>query len=137
MFIKESPEERKQMLEDNCYNKEEMDFTREYNSDDLEKLKHEYSQDMIFLAKKQEDLDQIKKDFKGDMDPIKLEAGTKLRGIRSRNKEVCETVYAFDDQKNKIMEFYDLEGKMVYSRPLTQNERQLQLKAINNETETN
>ncbi len=125
IFEKEDSSEKLQMLEDNCYGKEEMDFTREYASEDLAKLKHEFSQNMVFLAKKQEELDILKKDFKIEMDPVKLEAATRLKGIRSKHKEVQETVFAFDDQENGVMEFYDKDGIMIHSRPLSQQERQL------------
>ena len=133
IFDKENPQERIQMLEDNCYSKEEMNFTREYSPEELAKLKDDYSQNMVFLAKKQEDLDAVKKDFKIEMDPIKSEASVRLKGIRSKHEEVNEIVFSFDDQEKGIMEIYDKDGIMIHSRLLTQEERQL---TITNQAKT-
>ena len=81
------------MLEDNCYEREMMDFTRQYSGEEISKLKDHYAKDMIFLAKKQEQLDDIKAEFKTEMNPVKLEAAEKLKGIRSSQMEVNEEVF--------------------------------------------
>lgn len=125
LFKDETPNQRKQMLEDNCLRKETTEVEHSFTPDEKEEMKNEFSELSINIDGYNDELKKARKKHREKTTAIKEEAQlliTKLRvGSEKREKEL----YLMPDYENSIMEFYDESGAFVSSRKMKPNEKQL------------
>lgn len=118
-------------LEAVAYGVEERSYTKNLTEEEVSEKKDKYSQVGIKLS----ELEQQKKDalerFKlAEKDP-KIEAKELLEAIKYKSEQRYGELFAVDDQKEGMMFYFDTLGVCIDARPLTQKEKQLKLKTVN------
>lgn len=127
-------QERPQHLEDNCYKCEVMDIKRPFTKEELDGFKEKLSEDLIQLNELETKLDDIKDEYRAQMQPYKEAVKAVLKNLKNRYEEVEEKVYMFDDQATGEMLYYDAKGQYLQSRKLFPAERQGVIKNLNTGT---
>ena len=117
-------EERKQFLIDNCDNVVQMDYHKPYTSDELAKMKTEFANKHIRIATLQEDIKSYKDKVNLELKPLLQEVSDLRENLKSKGENVCENVYQFLDENDKMVGFYNAEGVLISSRPATRDELQ-------------
>lgn len=118
------PEQRKRFLKDNCDVVEDHGYMKQFSHDKVVELKERLSEVSIEINDKEEELNDIKKTFKFQMDPLKEKKQLCLKGIKERAEYVTETCYTFIDQDEKMVGTYNAEGTLISQRPAMPKELQ-------------
>ena len=120
---KMNPEQRKQ------------EYNRDLSEEEIETERHFYAENGIHLEDKQKEFDQVKKDYQNQIKEVETLMVERLERIRTRQMKIHGTLYGMRNPEKQRMEYYDVYGDMISSRPLTPDE---QLgSAFNNEGEPN
>lgn len=136
-ILKDVPEsERKTILRDTADKKERFTYPKALSDLEITRLKDEYTQNAIKVAKQEEAKKEFMEGWKANVKPLKLEMSAQMVRIRSKVDEVTEDVYLISDQETNEMGYYNERGELVYSRPLMPDERQLSLVSNNKLTGT-
>jgi septal ring factor EnvC (AmiA/AmiB activator) len=118
-----SPEERIEILKANADKVFEDEVSITLGKGELEELKQR--QNSLILDKKR--LEEEKKDVNASYNKKIKEANTELnetaKTIREGRKTEQGTVYALHNHEADKAEFYNSKGELLYSRPLTDDER--------------
>lgn len=117
-------DERKRFLKDNCDKVEDVGYMKQFSLEKVTELKERLSEVSIEINDKEEELADIKKDFKFQMDPLREEKQVCLKGIKERAEFVNETCYTFIDQDEKMVGSYNSEGMLINQRPAMPKELQ-------------
>jgi hypothetical protein len=128
---------RKTFLKDNCDVVEEFGYMKQFSPDKVLELKERLAEVSIEINDKEEELNDIKKDFKFAMDPLKEEKLICLKGIKERAEFVKEVCYTFIDQESKMVGTYNSEGDLISQRPAMPKELQGTIFQIDRKTGTN
>lgn len=124
------PIERKKFLRDSAAKSEEFTYPRALDVSEVTYLKDEYTKNAIIMAKHEERKKEFMADWKAAVKPLGLEMGGQMTQIRSNVEEVTEDVYLLPEHDENLMGYYNVEGKLVYSRPLMPEEKQFSI--VNN-----
>lgn len=123
-------EARKQFLADNADGVEKKVYMRQYTPEELLKLKESLSETCIKINDIEEELKEIKKEFKERIDPL-LEAKKKtLEGLKNKAELVEENCYKFVDDEAREVGFYNENGDLIESRPAYSEELQKTLFSV-------
>jgi len=129
-FPEEPVEARKQLLEDNCRSLEDMPIRRYFSKKELSDLKDEQVEIAITLKESEDKKKEYLANVKQTTDPLKKDQKELLVNIKNKYIDEDKQVYAFDNQEEGVMEFYDETGDCVYQRPLMPAERQASILTI-------
>lgn len=100
-----------------------------YSEEELVALKETFFENDTALADKQEDLDNIKEQFKLEMKPMKDSTNDLRKKIRNKFTDIDMEVYIVANQDRGYMEYYSVEtGDLVEDRRLRPDEKQTRLK---------
>ncbi|MBC7486062.1 MAG: hypothetical protein H7282_04865 [Cytophagaceae bacterium] len=127
-ILEELPiEEREQGLRDICCGHEVQDYKREFNEEEITDMSKFYVQKSTAqsrsVVQKKAVIDSLKSELK-----IAQKELDKMLSIISTGHEVVQgEVYMIDDQESGMMGYYDPTGKLISSRRLRPEERQLRL----------
>lgn len=125
LFQNESPHERRELLSNTADGVEEQTYMRELNPDELSFHQNEFSQSSIEIAKLNDELAEKKKEFKEKLSPYKAVCLKSLQCIKLKHEEVKGKVYRICDQESKMTGYYNEDGELINSRPMTKDEFQL------------
>ena len=118
------PTERLSVLRDSCYSQETTSYYRDLTQEQIDEKKSDFFTASDGLASLEDELDEIKADFKARMKPYKNEL-SHLRTIISTRREKCTgELYHLADHEAGIMETYDQNGDFVSARKLRPEEKQ-------------
>lgn len=118
------PEQRLQLLIDHCHSREQTEYYKELTQEDLDIKRETLSENLINISEMDDELTELKKDFKLKTDPLKVENKKLLSEVKTRKEKVNGTIFHLDDQENGLMDTYDEFGEFVKSRRLLPEERQ-------------
>lgn len=92
-----------------------------------EKLKtmDDFFQKTITILNLQEEFSRVKENFKLKLKELAQSRDKFMQELRLGYIETEEKCFLIDNQDAGLMEYYTEEGKLVYSRPLRPDERQL------------
>jgi len=96
---------------------------REFTAEELTCRKDDYTQNAIVLSRLNSELDEVKKDFKHRIDPVKKAGLQMLKDIQNGFEDVKMEVSVVPNEEARIMEFYDSDGNLCGNRPMTFEER--------------
>lgn len=119
------PDQIAEMLESYCYNKEETSYFRQFNDDERHEVSESFLKDSIEAARIEEELAEIKKEFKSKLDPIKESVKAMRTELKNNGREEYGTLFLMDDYENSQMHYVDESGKVIQSRKMTVKELQL------------
>ena len=115
-------EARKQFLLDNADSVVEMDYHKQFDSDELAKKKTELSEACIRINDIEEDIKDYREKANVELKPLKETRQKLLAYIKSKGRMVNEKCYCFIEHDDKMACFYNAEGILVSSRPATREE---------------
>ena len=125
------PDQRLQILKDNCEGKPETTkYYKDLSPDELDFKREALTSGMIKLSDWEDDLNSIKEGFKEKMDPVKRESKELLYQIKTRKELIEGILFHMADHENSVMETYDENGDFVSSRRLRPDEKQQKLFSI-------
>lgn len=117
-------DKRPQFLRDNCDKVEMKKYNKQFSSQELSDKRLQLETVSINIS----DLKQQKKDYddayKIEMKPMEEIHKKTVQELKDRTVQVEENCYAFIDEESKMIGFYNGEGLLIYSRPLTVDELQ-------------
>lgn len=117
-------ERRAQYLRDNCDKVELKKYNKQFSSQELSDKRLQLETVSIHIS----DLNQQKKDYddayKTEMKPLSEIHKKTVQELKERTIQVEENCYAFIDEETKMVGFYNSEGLLIYSRPVTMEESQ-------------
>jgi len=132
-----TPEERLQMLKDNCNAIEEMEYFQQYSQEELADHKNSLFETDVELHKIKLEKKKVSDELRAKEKPFANEHTRLLTNIKRKGEDVTENVFKFiDDEEGRVI-FYNSKGETVFERPLLPTERQTDIfrlkKGINNE----
>lgn len=126
------PQQRKQLLIDNCDHHEETSYMKDLDQDEINDRMGNLSKNLIAISKQDDILDEHKEAHKSVTKPLKLTNAKLLDEIKNRKTEVDGTLFYIADHENGIMEVYDENGEFQHSRRLRPEEKQAKLFQVTN-----
>lgn len=121
------PEQRRQLLVDNCDHREETTYMRDLDQEEVNERMGTLSKNLIVISKQDDVLDEHKEAHKAVTKPLKLHNASLLEEIKNRKTEVEGTLFHIADHEQGIMDVYDEMGEFQYSRRLRPEEKQARL----------
>lgn len=118
------PQERLRLLRDNCDKSEETTYYRDLSVEELDNKRENLVDNLISISALEDDLDVIKKDFKGKIDPLKSVNKILQTEVHIRKAEVKGMLFHIADHDNSVMNTYDENGDFIKSRRLLPTEKQ-------------
>lgn len=131
MFGDLTPEERLTMLQDNAYKIELQEIRRPYTPEQIVGFKDQLAEESIILGGLEDKLDEIKQQYKTEMQPHKDKHKEAYIAIRDKSFKSEENIYMFPDYDNNNMDMYDANGYYLSTRKLFPGERQVNIKPLN------
>lgn len=122
---------RIQVLEDNCERKEPYTYRKQLDDTDLAVRKDEVVQKLFEISREEIAKKEMAAEYNDRIKALKKQRDENLQEIAMSSIEVREDVYLIADHDEKKMGYYNADGDLVYSRPLTQDERQGRVKFLN------
>lgn len=123
-----SPEEILDNLEaENCGVEENHDFIKPFTEEELQLVEREYIEENKELLRLQKELAAVTVPIKEQMKPLEKTVKIKIQTIHNGGQRVTEKVYCYPDYDSKLMGLYDCAGRLIGTRPMTRNERQLHI----------
>lgn len=119
-----SDEDRRMFLHNNCDATENLGYMRQFSADDTALFKDELADLSISMADLEQELKDISKTTKTQLDPLKKRKKLLLSNIKQKAEYVNEECYKFIDHESSMAGFYSPEGILISSRPLKPEERQ-------------
>lgn len=121
----ENTKDRIQFLRDNADGVEELGYTKNIPSQELEDLKEQLVENNIQLRDVRADKRAANKEYNAQIKQLEEQGEDVTAKLKSRTEYVIEPCYKFieDDEVG----FYNSEGVLVYSRPARPEERQPRL----------
>lgn len=123
-FKDETPESRIHLLEDNCMEVTSMPIRKKFTPDEIRDKKEKQVKIAISLDVEDTKKQEFLKEHNLKTKVPKAEHKELIDHIRKGFVDEEMRVFAFDNQDDKVMEYYDDNGICVYERPLLPNERQ-------------
>lgn len=124
MFEDSSPEERVQLLSDNCYFHDDTILERFHTPEEKEALRNVTMEETIRCQEIEDQIRSLTEPLKGELKIIKSSLKDHVSCFKRGYEPENVRLYAFDDQENSTMNYYDHTGKFIKSRRLTPSERQ-------------
>lgn len=119
-----SPKERLMLLQENAAKVEQTTYQKALTPDELAARREDLADDCIKLNQFEDELKEVKDDYKLKMDPLKTANKTRLLEIKTKQSTTDGTLYHIANHQESIMETYDSEGLFVSSRRLRPEEKQ-------------
>ncbi len=117
-------EDRMSVLESESARSEEQSYMKPLTDKELIDYRAEFSQTSIEISVIEDELDDIKKDFKARLEPLKASVSIALAAIKQRGLWIKGKVYLMPDHENRVMHIVSSEGIVIDSRMMKPEERQ-------------
>lgn len=132
-FTEETPGARLQLLQDNCHSREESKLKRFFTEDEIAALREKITTHALRMSDIDEEIKAVSEPLKNSLKQVKADQRVCLTEVRRGFEELPTTLYAFDDQEDGMMGYYDEDGKLVSTRKLYPHERQTRIVPMNYE----
>lgn len=109
-------EARRQFLADNADAVEKKEYMRHYTPEELLKLKESLSETCISINDIEEELKEVKKEYKDRLEPLLNKKNEALEGLKKKAELVEEDCYKFIDEDSKEVGYYNQNGDLIESR---------------------
>lgn len=119
-----SPKERVMILQENAAKVEQTTYQKTLSADELAARREDLADDCIKLNQLEDELKEVKDDFKTKMDPLKAANKIRLSEIKTKQTTVDGTLFHMANHEDGMMETYDNEGYLIGSRRLRPEEKQ-------------
>lgn len=116
--------ERLMILQENAAKVEQTAYQKNLSADELAARREDLADNCIKLNALDDELKEIKDDFKLKIDPLKTKNKTLLTEIKTKQTTIDGTLYHMANHEDGMMETYDQEGMLIGSRRLRPEEKQ-------------
>lgn len=118
-------DERKTVLDGECFSVEESSYMKPLSDQELIEYRAEFSQVSIEISVIQDELKEIKENFKKRLEPLVTKVSSHLAAIKARGLWTKGRVYLMPDHENRVMHIVSSEGIVIDSRMMKPEERQM------------
>lgn len=118
-----NPDQRRVFLETNCYVKESKEYNRDLSEEEIETERHFYAENGLALENIENEFKTLKEEFARKIKEQETLMSERLTRIRTRQIKIYGTLYGVRNLETQKMEYYDVYGDMISSRPLTPDEQ--------------
>lgn len=126
-----SPKERRELLDGIAYRREEGNYTRTLDPQEIADAKSKLAESAIRTANILEEKKEVMAEFKERIKDQKEIHDDYLSKIKFGSTNVEGSLFLIDDQENGLMHYFDDRGICVKIRPLMPEERQGVIKMFN------
>lgn len=119
-----TPKERLSIMQENAAKIEQTIYQKALSQEELGVRREDLADNCIRLNKFEDELKEVKDDFKFKMDPLKVMNKRLLTEIKTKQTEVDGTLFHMANHEDGMMETYDNEGFLISSRRLRPEEKQ-------------
>lgn len=119
-----SKKERLQILQEQSAKVEETSYQKALTEDELNLRREDLADNCIELNAKEDELKEIKEQFKNEMDPLKQKNKKLLTEIKTKQTTCNGRLFHMANYDEGMMETYDDEGLLISSRRLRPEEKQ-------------
>jgi hypothetical protein len=123
--------ERLLILQENAAKVEQTTYQKVLSPDELAARREDLADNCIRLNQFEDELKEVKDDFKLKMDPLKTTNKTLLTEIKTKQTTVDGTLYHLSNHEDGMMETYDNEGYLISTRRLRPEEKQANIFSLN------
>lgn len=116
--------ERLMIMQENAAKVQQTSYQKSLPADELAARREDLADNCIKLNSFEDELREVKDDFKLKMDPLKLTNKTLLTEIKTKQSTVEGTLFHLANHEDSMMEIYDNEGYLIESRRLRPEEKQ-------------
>ncbi len=121
---KMSEADRKDFFDSYSIETKEQTYMRPLQKEELDIKHDELAQAAMKKSILEEELKEIKREHKAQIDPVIKEFSDRLREIKQRAVEVTGPAHKVPDYDNQMMHFIAIDGTVINSRPMLPEERQ-------------
>ena len=123
LFQDYSPEERLEMLQNNCDKViEDYGYEKPLSKDQLKAIKDKLSSASVSLHDVQEEKKEADKEFNEQIKNFKGTIAESVKQLKTRTTYTCEQCFELIDYNEKKVGVYNREGILVEERPAKLNE---------------
>lgn len=130
-----TPKERLVIMQENAHKVEQTSYQKALSAEELAARREDLADNCIKLNQLEDELKEVKDDFKLKMDPMKNVNKVLLTEIKTKQTTIDGTLFHLANHEDGMMETYDNEGYLISSRRLRPEEKQGNLyslpKAVN------
>ena len=123
LFQDYSPEERLEMLQNNCEKVlEDYGYEKPLSKDQLKAIKDKLSSASVSLHDVQEEKKEADKEFNEQIKNFKGTIAESVKQLKTRTTYTCEQCFELIDYDEKKVGIYNREGILIEERPAKLNE---------------
>jgi hypothetical protein len=126
-----SEEDRQSVLQGESLTVEEHAYMKPLTQDELSIKKDELANAAILKAVIEDELAQIKAQYKDKIEPLREIVNKSIEAIKNKAIEVKGNVYKLADYDNQMIHMVDPLGNVLSSRRMLPEERQFRISTIN------
>lgn len=119
-----SANERQNHMQSNAHSIDEGKYSRPITADEKTLLREKHTDNAIKLSDLKEEFDELKKQYKDNIDPFVQANKTLLSEIRTSQRIEKGTLYHLANYDAGMMESYNEAGEFISSRRLRPDEKQ-------------
>lgn len=119
-----TPKERLMAMQETAAKVEQTTYQKTLSAEELAARREDLADDCIKLNQFEDELKEVKGDFKSKMDPLKAANKIRLTEIKTKQSTTDGTLYHIANHEDSMMETYDNEGVLISSRRLRPEEKQ-------------
>ncbi len=124
LFAGENPEERRRYLEDSAYKVAREDYYQELTPEERIEAQEKLTQLQGDIISAEEEKSEVTKQYSQEIKKLKKENLELVKELSANMREVTGDVYYLADEANRMMGIYNDRGRLLRSRPMTQDELQ-------------
>jgi hypothetical protein len=118
---------RRSFLNDNADSVEKKGYMRKFTEDDIVDFKNNLSETDIQINDIEEEKKEVVNVFKLKLKPLQNQRQKLLKDLKHKAEFVTEECYKFIDTETRMVEYYNVEGEMIETRPANADELQRNL----------
>lgn len=122
-----NPAQREVYLKDNCDAAENISYTKAIPEEQLNILKDQLINKQIEISEKEEQKQQITKQLNDELKGMKEVRNELIGKVKHKSEYKHDVCYKFVDRKARVTGYYDKEGDLVFQRPSTPDEMQMNM----------
>lgn len=116
LFQDLTPESREETIREMSINSENMVFQKPLSEEEIDFNYREFGNTAIRKDAREQELEDIKQEFKDKIAPLKAKMAEHMKAIRNKAIEIEGEVFAIVDHEARMTGYYDLEGNLISSR---------------------
>jgi len=111
-----SPEQRLAALKEHAADQTRMDVPYYFTPDEIEEFRKDNTQISIQVDEVEEEKKDVVSEYNAKIKDLKSKAKQLRKNVKDGKIFINTHVFGIDDQDNRVMNYYDANGVMVYSR---------------------